>query len=629
MRARTALPVLALLLLLPPLLQAFDSDFYIGVASRILIFALAATSLNLILGFGGMVSFGHAAFVGVGAYAVGILMQSDVTSAWVAWPAAMAAGGAFALLIGAISLRTRGVYFIMITLAFAQMLFYLMVSLKPYGGEDGMTLLQRSDIGLGLDLSSDMQFYYVVLAMFVLAFLGIQRLLNARFGHALQGVRENETRMQALGFPVYACRLAAFTLSGALAALAGALLANQASYVSPALMQWNQSGMLMIMVILGGVGYLYGGLAGAVAFLLIEEILVGYTIHWQFWLGGLLLAVVLLAPNGLLSLADRLGRRHGAAMPSGEPALDAALASDDAGRAMPGAAGDAVADGSNGQADPLPVSTPVLSAQRLVKRFGGLAATDHADLQVWQGELHALIGPNGAGKTTLIHQLSGAMAPTSGRILFMGQDVTRLPMHRRVRLGLVRSYQITSVFPRLSVLDNLALAAQACGHASLHPWRAARTDAAQWDAACRMAARVGLADRGDWLAGSLSHGERRQLEVGLALILQPRLLLLDEPMAGMGAEESARMLRLLQDLKGSVTILLVEHDMDAVFQLADRISTLVAGRVIATGTPEEIRNHPEVQRAYLGDEDADAGHCADPGAVGQGAGQPHALQEPR
>lgn len=669
LRARTALPLLALLLLLPPLLQAFDSDFYIGVASRILIFALAATSLNLILGFGGMVSFGHAAFVGVGAYAVGILMQSDVTSAWVAWPAAMAAGGAFALLIGAISLRTRGVYFIMITLAFAQMLYYLMVSLKHYGGEDGMTLMQRSDIGLGVDLSSDLQFYYVVLAMFVLAFLGIQRLLNARFGHALQGVRENETRMQALGFPVYACKLAAFTLSGALAALAGALLANQASYVSPALMQWNQSGMLMIMVILGGVGYLYGGLAGAVAFLLIEEILVGYTIHWQFWLGGLLLAVVLLAPNGLLSLADRLGRlgrRHGAATPAGDSAPDEAGrttpgAPDDAVaphgepdhsavpshvndrvepagpavgnggvcvKANPGVVGDAIADGGNAQADSRQACTPVLSAQRLVKRFGGLAATDHADLQVWQGELHALIGPNGAGKTTLIHQLSGAMAPTSGRILFMGQDVTRLPMHRRVRLGLVRSYQITSVFPRLSVLDNLALAVQACGHASLHPWRAARADAAQWDAACRMAARVGLADRGDWLAGSLSHGERRQLEVGLALILQPRLLLLDEPMAGMGAEESARMLRLLQDLKGSVTILLVEHDMDAVFQLADRISTLVAGRIIATGTPEEIRNHPEVQRAYLGDEDADAGHRADPGAVGQGAGQPHA-QEPR
>lgn len=306
LRAASALPLLGLMLALPWLLEAIDYGFFTGVASRILIFALAATSLNLILGFGGMVSFGHAAFIGIGAYTVGILMQSGTTSAWISWPLAVLMGVVFAALIGAISLRTRGVYFIMITLAFAQMLFYLMVSLKNYGGEDGLSLMQRSDLGLGLDLSSDTQFYYVVLALFVLVFIGIQRLLNARFGHVLQGIRENETRMQALGFSVYGYKLAAFTLAGALAALAGALLANQSSYVSPAAMQWNQSGMLLIMVILGGVGYLYGGLVGAAAFLLIEEVLVGYTIHWQFYLGALLLLVVLVAPNGILSLPRRV-----------------------------------------------------------------------------------------------------------------------------------------------------------------------------------------------------------------------------------------------------------------------------------------------------------------------------------
>lgn len=311
-RPHTAFAVALLILLaaLPWIFEALEVDFFTGVASRILIFALAATSLNLILGFGGMVSFGHAAFVGVGAYTVGILMQYGVVSAWAGWPLAVALGALFSLLIGAISLRTRGVYFIMITLAFAQMLFYLMVSLKAYGGEDGMSLPQRSELGLGLDLSSDNHFYYVVLALFVLAFIAIQRLLNARFGHVLMGIRENETRMQALGFAVYRYKLTAFTLAGALAALAGALLANQSSYVSPAAMQWGQSGMLLIMVILGGVGYLYGGLLGAAALLLIEETLVGYTVHWQFYLGGLLLLVVLAAPNGLLSLPRRLGWRR-------------------------------------------------------------------------------------------------------------------------------------------------------------------------------------------------------------------------------------------------------------------------------------------------------------------------------
>jgi len=299
---RTGFGLLIALVLLPELAQIWGQAFYVGVASRILIFALAATSLNLILGFGGMVSFGHAAFVGVGAYAAGILMQHGFASAWLALALACVAAGAFALLIGAISLRTRGVYFIMITLAFAQMLYYLMVSLKTYGGDDGLSLERRFDLGFGLDLSQDASFYYLVLALFVAVFLGVQRLLNSRFGHALQAMRDNETRMAAIGFPVYRFKLLAFVLAGALAGLAGALLAHQSGFVSPSMMQWSESGMLMVMVILGGVGHLYGGVVGAVVFLVLEELLSSVTIYWQFGLGAVLLAVVLLAPNGLLSL---------------------------------------------------------------------------------------------------------------------------------------------------------------------------------------------------------------------------------------------------------------------------------------------------------------------------------------
>ena len=305
---RWSLPLLVLLAAIPVVATAIGEDFYIGVASRILIFALAASSLNLILGFGRMVSFGHAAFVGVGAYAVGVLMQAGVASAWVAWPAAFVAGGVFALVIGAICLRTRGVYFIMITLAFAQMLFYLVLSLKAWGGEDGLSMASRSQIGLGLELEDDTQFYYVVLLLFVLAFAVMQRLLNARFGHVLQAIRENEVRMSAMGFPVYRYKLAAFTVAGAFAGLAGALLANVGSFVSPSMLQWSQSGILMVMVILGGVGHLYGGLIGAAVFLVLEEVLLNYTVHWQFGVGAVLLAVVLLAPGGLMAL--RSGRRR-------------------------------------------------------------------------------------------------------------------------------------------------------------------------------------------------------------------------------------------------------------------------------------------------------------------------------
>ncbi len=247
-------------------------------------------------------------------------------------------------------------------------------------------------------------------------------------------------------------------------------------------------------------------------------------------------------------------------------------------------------------------AAPLLHIDGLVKRFGGLTATDHAELRVQPGELHALIGPNGAGKTTLIHQISGALAPDAGRIVFGGDDITRLPMPQRVLRGLARSYQITSIFGRLSVLDNLALAVQARQGSSMRFWQAARAERARYEEAAAVAARVGLGAQLQSLAGALTHGEQRQLEVGLALATAPRLLLLDEPMAGMGPDESERMVALLQSLRGSTTLLLVEHDMDAVFRLADRISVLVFGRVIACGAPAEIRNHPDVRRAYLGDE---------------------------
>ena len=301
--------VLLALIALPFVANVFGEAFYIALATRILIFALAATSLNLILGFGGMVSFGHAAFLGVGAYTVVILSQMGVVDAWVAWPTAMVVAGLFALLIGAVSLRTQGVYFIMITLAFAQMMYYLVVSFKAYGGDDGMSLPARSRIGF-LDMFNDTHFYYVTLLACVAVLVLTARVLNARFGHVLQAIRENEVRMQSLGYAVFRYKLCAFVMSGALAGLAGALLANQSGFVSPAMMQWSQSGMLMMMVILGGVGHLYGGVWGAIVFLLLEEILSHFTIHWQLGLGALLLMVVLLLPNGLTSALTHLRKER-------------------------------------------------------------------------------------------------------------------------------------------------------------------------------------------------------------------------------------------------------------------------------------------------------------------------------
>ncbi|HUN70346.1 MAG TPA: ABC transporter ATP-binding protein [Burkholderiales bacterium] len=245
----------------------------------------------------------------------------------------------------------------------------------------------------------------------------------------------------------------------------------------------------------------------------------------------------------------------------------------------------------------------LLETQNLRKTFGALRATDHVNFDVRAGETHAVIGPNGAGKTTFIKQLSGELRPDSGRVRFAGEDVTGLPVPRRSRKGLARSFQITSIYRDFSALDNVALAVQAQEGHSFRFWRSARDDLSLRRPAMQALEHVGLEKRADVLAANLAHGEQRQLEIAMALATRPRLLLLDEPVAGMGTDETQRMIGLLATLKGEKTIVLVEHDMDAVFSLADRISVLVYGRIIATGTPAEIRADPAVRAAYLGEDD--------------------------
>jgi len=250
------------------------------------------------------------------------------------------------------------------------------------------------------------------------------------------------------------------------------------------------------------------------------------------------------------------------------------------------------------------MAEPLLQIEGLTKRFGGIVASDDVTLSIPQGELHAIIGPNGAGKTTLLGQLTGELSSQSGRILFAGQDITTLPAWQRSLCGLARSFQITSLFLDFTALDNVALAVQAHAGHSFHFWRDVRQQMELREPARAALERVGLGSRADALVANMSHGEHRQLEIAMALATSPRMLLLDEPMAGMGVEESARMVTLLRDLKHELTILLIEHDMDAVFALADRISVLVYGRIIASGEPTAIRANADVRRAYLGEQQA-------------------------
>jgi len=312
LRRRVALLALAgLLLALPPAMQALGAGYYVSTAGKIVVFAIAATSLNLVLGYGGMVSFGHAAFFGLGAYATGVLVSEGVLNAGAHLLATMALTALAALVIGAISLRTRGVYFIMITLAFGQMLFYLANSIKGYGGDEGLNIRARSLLGFGLDLKDAPTFYYVALVALAVTLLGLNAFVRSRFGRAIVAIRDDDLRAEALGFATYRMRLAVFVAAGAIAGIAGALSVNQQGYVSPNLLHWTQSGTLMVMVILGGVASLWGGVLGAALLVVLQEVLSAYTTHWEFWTGWVLLAVVLFARHGLAGwLADLSARKR-------------------------------------------------------------------------------------------------------------------------------------------------------------------------------------------------------------------------------------------------------------------------------------------------------------------------------
>jgi branched-chain amino acid transport system permease protein len=287
-------------LALVPVYAAFSENlFLMSFFTRILILAIAAVSLNLIMGFGGMVSFGHAAYLGIGGYAIGILAKEGVNSGFLQFPLALAMSALFALAVGALSLRTRGVYFIMITLAFAQMVYYIAIGLDRYGGDDGMTIYKRSQFGDFVNLSNRTAFYYLCFALLLATIYLVWRIVNSRFGMVIQGARSNDRRMRAIGFPTYRYKLVCFVIAGTLCGLAGALLANHTDFISPALMHWTRSGDLIVMAVLGGMGTVLGPVIGAVALLVLEEALSGVTEYWQIIIGPIFLLVVLFARGGI------------------------------------------------------------------------------------------------------------------------------------------------------------------------------------------------------------------------------------------------------------------------------------------------------------------------------------------
>jgi branched-chain amino acid transport system permease protein len=294
--------MMIVLALVPVYAAWIGNNFVLILVTRVVILAIAAVSLNLLMGYGGMVSFGHAAYLGIGGYVVGILAYEGVPSGFVQWPLAIVVSGVVALIIGLLCLRTRGVYFIMITLAFAQMIYYVGASLSRYGADDGLTIYRRSQFAGLLNLSNKVVFYYVCFALLALTLVVVWRLVNSRFGMAIRGSRSNDRRMRAIGFPTFRYRLVCFVIAGMICGLAGALLANHTEFISPAAMHWTRSGDLIVMVVLGGMGSLFGPVIGTLALLVLEEALSGLTEYWQIILGPLLLAVVLYARGGINGL---------------------------------------------------------------------------------------------------------------------------------------------------------------------------------------------------------------------------------------------------------------------------------------------------------------------------------------
>jgi branched-chain amino acid transport system permease protein len=307
-RNAVAVVLVALLALLPLYASVTGNYFLMSMFTRILILAMAAVSLNLIMGFGGMVSFGHAAYIGIGGYVVGILAKEGIGSGFVQWPLALAVSGLFALGVGALSLRTRGVYFIMITLAFAQMVYYVAIGLDRYGGDDGLTIHKRSTFGGAIDLSNRTAFYYLCFALLLAMVYLVWRIIDSRFGMVIQGARSNDRRMRAIGFATFRYKLTCFVIAGVMCGLAGALLANHTNFVSPAMMHWTRSGDLIVMAVLGGMGSAFGPVIGAIAYLLLEEGLSRVTEYTNLILGPLLLLVALYARGGIDGLLTRVHR---------------------------------------------------------------------------------------------------------------------------------------------------------------------------------------------------------------------------------------------------------------------------------------------------------------------------------
>ena len=571
-------------LALPLLMSAANSTVSLG--TEIVVFTLLAIAYNLLMGYTGLVSFGHSAFFGLGGYAAGLTQIHVAQGMVVPLLAGVAAAALAGAAIGFLLMRKRGVYFSLLTLAFTQMFFYIVYGATAVtGGENGLGGIERFPVSLGplrLDLADKRVYYYAAAALAAAAIWLLWRIVHSPFGRVLEAIRENEQRASFVGYDVKRYKLTAFVVSCAFSGLAGALYTFLLNFAYPESLHVAMAGEIAAMTLVGGMRSFVGPAVGAAVFVFMRDTLSSWTQNWLIYFGVIFIAFVMFSPNGIVGVAERLRGLRRRAEVAGHAPPAAAVA---APAAAPG---------------PAAAVETLLEVRGLTRRFGALAAVDGASFQVRRGELRSIIGPNGAGKTTLFNLLTGLLPADGGEARVRGTAITALLPHRIVALGVSRSFQIISVFHALTVFENVRIAAQAKHRCRFAMLADSRSFADLNDEALRLLAAVGLADKAGALAANLSHGDQRLLEIALALATRPELLLLDEPLAGLAAHERVRVADLIRTLHRSLTIVLIDHDIDQVLALSDRITVLHQGRVIAEGGPAEIQQNADVQTAYLG-----------------------------
>ena len=586
LNSRASLVIVALsLALLPFVLDVVGLP--LRSAIDVVAFAIACMGLNILVGNTGLVSFGHGAWFGLGAYAAA-LSQRYWFAGSVILPSlfAIAFVAVAAVLSGALILRRRGVYFSLLTLALTALLFAIGYRWTEFtGGESGLGGVTRATV-LGVDLERDSNYYWVIAALAMAVCFLLWRFHRSPVGSVLVAIRENEQRARFIGYPTNRYKLIGFLLSAVVVAVAGTVSVFNHRFASAEPLSVAFSGELIAMVVIGGMRSFLGPALGALFFILFREFLSIWTPQWLFYFGLLFIGFVVFSPTGLVGVAERLlaplRRREikAAAMAGRRTAEDLSL---------PQNLLRAHAHNSL-----------VLSARNLEKSFGGIHAVRGFDLSVRDRTLHALIGPNGAGKTTAFNVLSGLYAPDAGSVELEGKSIAGLKPEDITRAGVGRSFQITNLFGGLSVEENVRLAVQARSRMRYAMWHSTASLSDIHTDTVELIGYLGLAGIESAEASSLSYGGQRLLDMGLALATQPRILLLDEPLAGLAVAERERIAKLIKTISAEIPILLVEHDIDRVFRIADHVTVMNDGAVLVDGTVEDARNNDKVRAVYIG-----------------------------